>query len=36
MREKDGPARILLKRCQQYIANPPGDDWDGSYRAETK
>ena len=37
VREKDGPARILLKRCLEYIASPPGPDWDGSYRAaETK
>lgn len=36
VREKDGPARILLKRCQEYILSPPGEDWDGSYRAEAK
>jgi hypothetical protein len=36
VREKDGPARILLKRCQEYVQKPPGEDWDGSYRAEAK
>jgi adenylate cyclase len=36
MREKDGPARILLKRCLAYIENPPTEDWDGSYRAMEK
>lgn len=36
MREKDGPARILLKRCLQYAKNPPDEDWDGSHRAEAK
>ncbi len=35
-RDKDGPARILLKRCLGYISNPPGEDWDGSYRVEAK
>jgi adenylate cyclase len=36
VREGDGPARILLKRCLEYIERPPGSDWDGSYRAESK
>jgi adenylate cyclase len=35
-REKDGPARILLRRCLEYIKEPPGEDWDGSYRVGTK
>lgn len=25
----DGPARIFLKRCVEYIKNPPSPDWDG-------
>jgi adenylate cyclase len=36
VREKDGPARILLKRCLEYVKDPPGEDWDGSYRADAK
>ena len=36
VREGDGPARILLKRCLEYIEKPPGDDWDGAHRAESK
>ncbi len=36
VREGDGPARILLKRCLEYTSNPPGEDWDGAYRAESK
>lgn len=36
MRDNDGPARILLRRCQRYLKQPPDDDWDGSYRAEGK
>ncbi len=35
-RDKDGPARILLKRCLEYTENPPGEDWDGSYRVGSK
>jgi adenylate cyclase len=27
---------IMLGRIQSYLENPPGDDWDGVYRAETK
>ncbi len=36
VRDKDGPARILLKRCLEYIENPPGEDWDGSHRVGAK
>ncbi|TDJ65627.1 MAG: adenylate/guanylate cyclase domain-containing protein [Proteobacteria bacterium] len=25
----DEPSRIFLKRCENYSAKPPGDDWDG-------
>ena len=33
---KDGPAREYVKRCRNFIANPPGDDWDGVYVMDTK
>jgi adenylate cyclase len=36
VREKDGPARIMLKRSLEFIERPPGEGWDGSYRAESK
>ncbi|HXH62118.1 MAG TPA: adenylate/guanylate cyclase domain-containing protein [Fimbriimonadaceae bacterium] len=36
MRDDDGPARILLKRCQEYLKSPPDEDWDGSYRVAAK
>ncbi|MDI6752546.1 MAG: adenylate/guanylate cyclase domain-containing protein [bacterium] len=32
----DGPARIYYTRCQEYIAMPPRDDWDGVYTYKTK
>jgi hypothetical protein len=27
----DGPVRTFLKRCQQYITNPPPENWDGVF-----
>ena len=27
---------VMLGRIQSYLENPPSDDWDGVYRAETK
>ena len=27
---------VMLGRIQSYLENPPGEDWDGVYRAETK
>jgi adenylate cyclase len=33
---KDGPSRLYLERCQEYLLNPPGKEWDGVYTAKTK
>jgi len=27
----DGPSKTFIKRCDQFIANPPAEDWDGVY-----
>lgn len=27
----DGPSKVLIKRCEGYIAKPPTSDWDGVY-----
>ena len=27
---------IMLDRIEEFKTNPPGADWDGVYRAETK
>ena len=35
-RPDDGPSKVLLERCRQYAANPPGPDWDGVYVMTTK
>ena len=32
----DGPALTYIARCQAFIVNPPGADWDGVYRLTEK
>lgn len=32
----DGPSKTYLERCQNYLNNPPPDDWDGVYVMKTK
>jgi adenylate cyclase len=27
----DGPSKTYLNRCEQFIAKPPAEDWDGVY-----
>jgi adenylate cyclase len=27
----DGPSKTYIKRCDQFIANPPAENWDGVY-----
>lgn len=33
---EDGPSKIYVERCQDYIADPPPPDWDGVYVMKTK
>ncbi|MCX7834726.1 MAG: adenylate/guanylate cyclase domain-containing protein [bacterium] len=28
---EDGPSKVFLKRCQEYLLTPPPKDWDGVY-----
>jgi len=28
---KDGPSRVYVERCQEYLADPPPADWDGVF-----
>jgi adenylate cyclase len=30
-RSTDGPSKIMRERCLHYNANPPPDDWDGTF-----
>ena len=32
----DVPAKLYITRCNEYIENPPGEDWDGVYTMTTK
>lgn len=33
---KDGPSQLYIERCENFIKNPPPDDWDGVYTMTTK
>ena len=33
---EDGPSKVYLDRCEEYVENPPPDDWDGVYTMKTK
>jgi tetratricopeptide (TPR) repeat protein len=32
----DGPSKEYLKRCKEFVENPPPEDWDGVYVMKTK
>jgi adenylate cyclase len=32
----DQPARLYIKRCDEYIRSGPPEDWDGVFVAKTK
>ena len=32
----DGPSRVYIKRCLDFIENPPPTDWDGVYWMQMK
>lgn len=32
----DGPAQLYVDRCQEYLQNPPTENWDGVYEFKTK
>ncbi|MBT3276065.1 MAG: hypothetical protein HN368_23155 [Spirochaetales bacterium] len=32
----DGPSEVYKKRCEEFIADPPPEDWDGVYVMKTK
>ncbi|MBX3019437.1 MAG: adenylate/guanylate cyclase domain-containing protein [Bdellovibrionaceae bacterium] len=32
----DEPAKLYVERCEDFIQNPPGADWDGVYTMKTK
>lgn len=32
----DGPSGVYITRCEEYLKNPPGEDWDGVFVMTTK
>ncbi|MCB1178072.1 MAG: tetratricopeptide repeat protein [Leptospiraceae bacterium] len=32
----DGPSRMYITRCEEFIKEPPPADWDGVYVMKTK
>lgn len=32
----DGPSQVYKERCQEFIKDPPPEDWDGVYVMKTK
>ncbi len=30
------PSKVYIERCEAYIKDPPGDDWDGVFTMKTK
>lgn len=32
----DGPSKVYIGRCEDYIKDPPPEDWDGVYIMKTK
>lgn len=36
MLPNDGPSRTLLERCREFLATPPGQDWQGAHRVGFK
>ena len=33
---EDGPSKLYVERCDQLIAVPPPEDWDGTFTMTTK
>ena len=33
---KTNPSRIYIPRCEHFLANPPGEDWDGVWTLTSK
>jgi tetratricopeptide (TPR) repeat protein len=33
---EDGPSKLYVERCNEYLKRPPEDDWDGVFVMKTK
>jgi adenylate cyclase len=36
LNDHDKAAKMYIERCEHFIANPPGNDWDGVWVMESK
>ena len=36
IKPNDGPSKLYIERCEHFLENPPGDDWDGVFTMTTK
>lgn len=36
IKSDDGPSRLYLLRCQEFMSEPPGEEWDGVFVMKTK
>lgn len=36
MKKEDESSKLFVERCKQYLKNPPGKDWNGSFKMKTK
>lgn len=36
LNKSDKASRIFLERCEEFVANPPGPDWDGVFNLRSK
>ena len=34
--ETDGPSKLYIERCEEYLRHPPETDWDGVFVMKTK
>ena len=32
----DNPSKRYINRCEQFLINPPGENWDGAHTMLTK
>ena len=33
---EDGPAKTMKARCERFITDPPGKEWDGAFSMDQK
>ena len=36
LNDRDKAAKMYIERCDHFISNPPGADWDGVWVMESK